>query len=171
MQIEANKVVTLSYILSNDKTGEKIEETSDHDLMEFLFGAGQVIPEFESNLVGLVMGDAFEFSIESEKAYGIEVADNIVNIPIDVFRREDNNEIDTELLQLGAVIPMNDNEGNVLRGKVVDIQEKIVKMDFNHPLAGADLHFKGEIKGVREATPDEIAHGHVHGADGHHHHH
>lgn len=170
MQIGENKVVTLSYVLSNDKTGEKIEETSEKDSMVFLFGAGQVIPQFEENLLNLSVGDSFEFSIASENAYGTEVPENVVTIPLDVFKSQETGEIDNEILFVGSVIPMSDNEGNVLRGKVVEIEEKSVRMDFNHPLAGADLHFKGEIKEIREATEDEISHGHVHGPDGHHHH-
>jgi len=64
---------------------------------------------------------------------------------------------------------MSDNEGNHMRGQVKEITTEIVKMDFNHPLAGTDLHFKGEILDLREATADELAHGHVHGPGGHHH--
>ena len=64
---------------------------------------------------------------------------------------------------------MSDNDGNQLRGKIVEVDEENVKMDFNHPLAGTDLHFSGEVLEVREATEDEIAHGHAHGPHGHHH--
>lgn len=169
MQIDVNKVVTLSYKLSNHATGEKIEETTQDNPMVFLFGAGQLIPEFESNVAGLVVGDSFDFAIPHEKAYGVESPENVVNIPIDVFNKE-NGELDTDLLKMGAIIPMTDSEGNTLRGKVTEIKERIVKMDFNHPLAGADLHFNGKVEAIREATKDELAHGHVHGPDGHHHH-
>ena len=64
---------------------------------------------------------------------------------------------------------MSDNEGNHMRGIVREINEEMVKMDFNHPLAGYDLHFAGEILAVREATKDELDHGHVHGEGGHQH--
>lgn len=168
MQIGEYKVVTLSYKLSNHATGEKIEETTQDNPLVFLYGVGQMIPDFESNIFGLNIGDNFEFSISHEKAYGAESPENVVNIPIDVFNKE-NGELDTDLLKEGAVIPMTDSEGNTLRGKVVEIKERIVKMDFNHPLAGADLHFTGRVEAIREATSDELAHGHVHGPDGHHH--
>jgi FKBP-type peptidyl-prolyl cis-trans isomerase SlyD len=65
---------------------------------------------------------------------------------------------------------MRDNDGNPLIGRVLTISDKIVEMDFNHPLAGHDLHFIGEILNVRNATNEELSHGHVHGPGGHHHH-
>jgi len=72
-------------------------------------------------------------------------------------------------LFVGNDIPMQNNEGQTLMGKVLEITDDKVKMDFNHPLAGLDLFFKGEILDVRKATAEEIEHGHVHGPEGHHH--
>ncbi len=169
MAIEANKVVTLNYKLSNHKTGEKIEETSPEHPMVFLFGTGAVIPEFEINLQGKNIGDTFEFSIESANAYGNPNPNEIVQIPVDAFLDEDGN-METEYVYVGAVVPMNDEEGNQLTGTVLAITNTYVEMDFNHPLAGTDLKFEGEIVGIREATADELAHGHAHGADGNAHH-
>jgi FKBP-type peptidyl-prolyl cis-trans isomerase SlyD len=67
------------------------------------------------------------------------------------------------------MVPMSDNDGNHLRGKILEITDEHIKMDFNHPLAGTDLHFSIEVLDVREATDEEIDHGHVHGEHGHHH--
>jgi FKBP-type peptidyl-prolyl cis-trans isomerase SlyD len=169
MAIEANKVVTLNYKLSNHKTGEKIEETSPEHPMVFLFGTGAVIPEFEINLHGKNIGETFEFSIESANAYGNPNPNEIVQIPVDAFLDEDGN-METEYVYVGAVVPMNDEEGNQLTGTVLAITNTYVEMDFNHPLAGTDLKFEGEIVGIREATTEELAHGHAHGADGQAHH-
>ncbi len=168
MTIEVNSVVSLNYKLSNHKTGEKIEETSSDNPMVFLYGVGALIPEFEENLFGKKAGDSFEFSIVSENAYGNHSEDNIVDIPISVFQDE-TGKINKNEIRVGALVPMSDNEGNHMRGQVKEITAEIVKMDFNHPLAGTDLHFKGEILDLREATADELAHGHVHGPGGHHH--
>ena len=74
-----------------------------------------------------------------------------------------------ESIQVGVSVPMSDNEGNHMRGKVLEITPEFVRMDFNHPLAGTDLQFEGKILEVREATQDELAHGHAHGPGGHHH--
>jgi FKBP-type peptidyl-prolyl cis-trans isomerase SlyD len=168
MTIEVNSVVSLNYKLSNHKTGEKIEETSSDNPMVFLYGVGSLIPEFEENLFGKKAGDSFEFSIVSENAYGNQSEDNIVAIPISVFQDE-SGKINENEIRVGALVPMSDNEGNHMRGQVKEITAEIVQMDFNHPLAGTDLHFKGEILDIRPATADELAHGHVHGPGGHHH--
>ena len=168
MTIKVNSVVSLNYKLSNHKTGEKIEETTSKNPMVFLYGVGSLIPEFEENLFGKKAGDSFEFSIVSENAYGNRSEDNIVAIPISVFQDE-TGKINENEIKVGALVPMSDNDGNHMRGQVKEITLEIVKMDFNHSLAGIDLHFKGEILDLREATADELAHGHVHGPGGHQH--
>ncbi len=168
MTIKVNSVVSLNYKLSNHKTGEKIEETTSKNPMVFLYGVGSLIPEFEENLFGKKAGDSFDFSIVSENAYGNRSEDNIVSIPISVFQDE-TGKINENEIKVGALVPMSDNDGNHMRGQVKEITAEIVKMDFNHSLAGIDLHFKGEILDLSEETADELAHGHVHGPGGHQH--
>lgn len=168
MKIDVNSVVTLHYKLSNNLTGDHIEETKEDAPMEFLYGIERVIPKFEESIFGLSAGESFEFDIPSAEAYGELSADHIAELPISIFQEKDG-KIDEKFIFEGAVVPMRDNEGNSLHGKVLQITNEIVKMDFNHPLAGIDLRFKGQILTVRSATADEISHGHSHGAHGHHH--
>ena len=168
MTIDINSVVSLNYKLSNHKSGAHIEETNSDNPLVFLFGVGQLMPEFEDNLQGKKAGDKFDFAIESANAYGPYSEDNIVMIPKTVFHTEEGEFNDDEI-KVDAVVPMSDNEGNHMRGIVREINEEMVKMDFNHPLAGYDLHFAGDILAVREATKDELDHGHVHGEGGHQH--
>ena len=168
MTIEANMVVSLNYKLTNHKTGEKIEETTSENPMVFLFGVQSIIPDFEVNIAGKKVGETFAFAIESENAYGEVTDEQIATIPVDVFFLEDGKMNEEEIF-VGALVPMSDNEGNQLLGKVLEINDEFVKMDFNHPLAGTDLHFEGEILDVRPATEEELAHGHVHGEHGHQH--
>jgi FKBP-type peptidyl-prolyl cis-trans isomerase SlyD len=168
MQIDQNKVVSLTYKLSNHQTGEKIEETSTENPLLFLYGVGQMIPDFEANLAGKKIGDTFSFSIAAALAYGERDEQQIATIPISVFHDE-AGKFDAAYFKVGAMIPMSDNEGNQLRGTIIEVNSSDVKMDFNHPLAGTDLFFEGEILEVREATADELAHGHAHGPGGHHH--
>ncbi|HWY35747.1 MAG TPA: hypothetical protein VNX68_13965, partial [Nitrosopumilaceae archaeon] len=78
-------------------------------------------------------------------------------------------KFDEERVKIGEELPMLDAEGHEMYGLVVQVGEEHVTMDFNHPLAGHDLHFSGEILEVRDATPEELDHGHVHGPHGHHH--
>lgn len=168
MTIQDLVVVSLNYKLSNHKTGEKIEETTAENPMVFLFGVGGIIPEFEENIRGKQVGDAFDFAINAENAYGESNEDMIAMIPLNVFV-EDGGELDTNMFKVGAIVPMSDSEGNHLRGTILEVTGEYIKMDFNHPLAGTDLHFSGEILSIRPATQDEIDHGHAHGPGGHHH--
>jgi FKBP-type peptidyl-prolyl cis-trans isomerase SlyD len=168
MQITPNTVVSLNYKLSNHHTGEKIEETSVENPLVFLFGVQSMIPEFEQQIAGKIKGDKVSFSITAENAYGTYQDEQVAMIPANIFHNEDG-KFDSEFFFIGATIPMSDNEGNHLRGKILEITDENVKMDFNHPLAGTDLLFDVEVLEVREATTDEIDHGHVHGEHGHHH--
>jgi FKBP-type peptidyl-prolyl cis-trans isomerase SlyD len=168
MQITSNKVVSLKYKLSNHQSGEKIEETNEQNPLVFLYGVGGLIPEFEENLAGKIVGDSFDFHIIASNAYGDHDQEHIAMIPSNVFH-DDNGNFDNDMFQVGAMIPMSDSEGNHMHGKIVEVDSENVKMDFNHPLAGTDLHFQGEILDIREATEDELAHGHVHGEHGHQH--
>ncbi|MBW6492104.1 MAG: FKBP-type peptidyl-prolyl cis-trans isomerase [Lentimicrobium sp.] len=168
MTITNNKVVSLSYELKLDNSqGETVEITDADSPLVFLYGAGNMLPKFEQNLKNLKIDDNFEFTLVAEDAYGPIINEAIIDLPIDIFMVED--KIDPEMLRIGNVIPMQDNEGNPLEGLVIGVDENSVKMDFNHPMAGKNLHFAGKILDLRDATSEEITHGHVHGAHGHQH--
>lgn len=170
MIIEDKTVVTLNYRLTVDENGSEleVEKTTIENPFVFLFGAGQLLPEFETNLAGKGVGDAFDFRISAENGYGLSDVQNIVAIPIEVFA-DDSGKTDDELLKVGNVLPMADNSGKKYQGKIKEVQEEQVIMDFNHPLADKELHFTGDVVEIRVATPEELAHGHVHGTGGHHH--
>lgn len=171
MQITANTVVAVTYKLNSHPEGgeEKFVEEADHsNPLVFLFGVGGMIPGFESSLNGLKTGDKFDFKIKPEDAYGEKHPDNIIELPVEAFKNE-KGEVQRDLLKVGNIIPMQDNEGHHMRGIVTKVGINEVTMDFNHPLAGHHLRFEGEVISVRSATPDELAHGHVHGPGGHHH--
>lgn len=169
-QISPNKVVTITYDLSvTDENQEKVlVESAEADApMVFLFGQSGLPEEFESQLSGKAAGDAFQFSLTPEQAYGDYDQQAVVDIPKNVF--EVDGKIDEEMLQEGNFLPMSDNQGNHMQGKIVEIGTETVKMDFNHPLAGMVMHFDGKVADVREATKEEMDHGHVHGEGGHQH--
>ena len=168
MQITKNTVVSLNYVLKRDDAkGEIIEETKAGDPLVFLYGNGQMLPKFEEHLSTLKTGDAFEFTLSSEEAYGELDQDAIIDLDKSIFEVE--GKIDTEMLAIGNVIPMRDDQGHMLQGIVVNVGDEMVRMDFNHPMAGNVLHFKGNVIEVREASAEELSHGHAHGAGGHHH--
>ena len=168
MKIETHKVVSLKYRLTNDKSGDLIEETNESNPLVFLFGVGSMLADFERNLENKIKGDGFSFSIKAKQAYGEYNAANVDDLPANIFHDETGN-FDHVMFQVGSVVPMSDGQGNHLRGTILEISDDIVKMDFNHPLAGTDLCFQGEILDIRDASKDEIDHGHVHGEHGHHH--
>ncbi len=172
MIIESNKVVSVNYKLTakKDKTSEEahIETADDSHPFVFLFGAGGLLEAFEKNLGGKKVGDGFDFYIDAANAYGLHDENHIVSIPVDAFH-DDKGKFDSEHIQLGKIVPMMDNHGNRLQGLVKEITIQHVRMDFNHPLAGHELHFVGKVLEIRNATPDELSHGHVHGPGGHHH--
>jgi FKBP-type peptidyl-prolyl cis-trans isomerase SlyD len=170
MKIAKDAVVSVTYNLKAGATGstvEEIESVDETNPLVFLFGSGMMIPGFETNLDGLTKGDSFNFSIQPADAYGSVDKEAVVKLPVEIFKVE--GVIDFSILKIGNLIPMSDQSGNMLQGRVLAYDEKEVTMDFNHPLAGKDLHFTGTVVGVREATPEEISHGHVHGEGGVHH--
>ena len=168
MQITKNTVVSLSYILKrDDANGEIIEETKAGDPLMFLYGNGQMLPKFEEHLSTLSTGDDFEFTLSSADAYGEMDQDAIIDLEKSIFMVD--GKTDNEMLSIGNVIPMRDDQGNMLQGIVVSVTDDLVRMDFNHPMAGNTLHFKGNVIEVREASAEELSHGHAHGAGGHHH--
>lgn len=162
MVVEKDKVVSVTYELRKDSLeGEVVESVSEDRPLTFLYGVGGLLAKFEENLKGLSPGEQFAFSLTAEEAYGEINRDAIVNVPLQAF--EINGQVDQSLLQVGNVIPMQDNTGNKLNGVVLELTNENVKMDFNHPLAGDNLYFQGEVSEVREATEEELQHGHVHG--------
>ena len=126
-----------------------------------------MIPAFEDNLAGLSVGDTFAFGIEAAQAYGVYDETALVEVPKQIFEQDD--KIPDGLLEIGNVLPLQDQEGNRMQGMVAWVGLDNVKLDFNHPMAGVDLFFTGHVEEVRDAEPSELEHGHVHGAGGHHH--
>ncbi len=158
MIAEKNNVISIVYELRTDsKDGEVVESLNSENPLTFLFGTGGLLPKFEEHLSGLKSGDNFEFNLNIEDAYGPIVENAIVHVPKSVF--EVDGKIDENLMKIGSMVPMMDAEGRRLNGKVITIEGDAVQMDFNHPMAGNDLFFKGEVSDIREATAEELSQG------------
>lgn len=164
MTIEKNIVVAASYQLMVE--GEIADMAEKDSPLVFIFGSGALLPDFETNIVGLSVGDTFDFTLTPEQGYGVHSEENLIELPIDLFIQDGER---VEALQLGATLPMEGQNGEVYHGTVAHIGLEKVKMDFNHPLAGKTLQFSGEVHELREATAEELEHGHVHGPGGHQH--
>jgi FKBP-type peptidyl-prolyl cis-trans isomerase SlyD len=166
MKIEPQHVVSLTYDLyvkQEDGTEALVESATEEQPLTFLYGGGQMLPKFEENLSALSTGDQYDFRLAAEDAYGQYDDEAVANLPKEMFQG-------TEIPEIGSVLPLQDNNGNHFQGQVVSVAEDGVIVDLNHPMAGQDLHFKGNIINVRPATPEELSHSHAHGPDGHHHH-
>lgn len=151
MKIENGKWVAVEYSLfENDAQGELLEETEDNDLFGFIFGEVPILDGFAKALEGKKVGDPFSVAIPAAEAYGEENPDAIVELEKSVFIAD--GEVDDDLLEVGETLPMTDDDGNELLGLIIEVKLNSVIMDFNHPLAGVDLFFDGEVKEVREAT-------------------
>lgn len=162
MTVSQNKVVSLTYELRvNGNNGNIIESVDRNAPLTFVFGSGSLLPKFEDNLAGLKVGDQFDFDLSSEDAYGNYDEGSVIKVPIGAFQID--GKVDYELVKLGNKIPMQDSEGHRLTGVVKLVDSDSVTMDFNHPLAGNHLYFKGEITDVRQASEEELMHGHAHG--------
>lgn len=161
MTVDKNTVVSVSYELrANDSQGEIIEVTEKVHPFEFIFGSGYTLEKFDEKLKGLKAGDAFSFVLSADDAYGQINEDAVLELPKSVF--EVDGEIEEGLLEVDNVVPMQDKDGNHYEGIVLEVADDYVVLDFNHPLAGEDLCFTGEVIGVRAATQAELEHGHVH---------
>jgi FKBP-type peptidyl-prolyl cis-trans isomerase SlyD len=165
MQISPNKVVGITYTLTL-QNGEIADTATAERPFVFIHGIGQTLEAFDKNLHGLDAGAAFKFSLTPDEGYGVSSPDMVISLSKSIFEGPD---VPADLLELGNMVPMQDQEGNPLNGVIVEITDDQVKMDFNHPLADQDLHFEGTVISVRDASADELDHGHVHGDGGHQH--
>jgi len=159
MKITANKSVSAEYELyvDGELEGEQelMEKATAEEPLRFIYGVGMMLPKFEENLFGLQVGDKFDFTINNEEAYGQYDDDSVLDLERSVF--EIDGKLDEEMIFEGNVVPLMDNEGNRVNAQVVTITDTHVTVDLNHPLAGENLHFKGSVLEVREATEKEIA--------------
>jgi FKBP-type peptidyl-prolyl cis-trans isomerase SlyD len=168
MTVGDNKVVSMTYTLREESaSGEMIQKVTQDRPFIYLFGIGGLLPSFKANLEGLNAGDDFSFRLKNDEAYGLPSDDNIIRLDKKVF--EIDGVFDEAAIQVGEVIPMEDEHGYPLTGKILEVDDDNVLVDFNHPLAGLNLYFEGKILDIREATYEELAHGHVHGPHDHHH--
>jgi FKBP-type peptidyl-prolyl cis-trans isomerase SlyD len=161
MKIEKHKVVTVTYDLRTEShESQIIESATEERPLSFIFGTEMMLPAFEANLAGKEQGDNFQFMLSSAEAYGEASEKNIIDLPRTAFEVE--GKVEEGLLVVDNIISLQDPQGNVFDGRVAEIKGDIVTMDFNHPMAGKDLYFTGRIIGVRDATAEELDHGHVH---------
>ena len=157
METVENKYITLAYKLYSIENGENefTEEAPAEHPFQFISGLGLTLEAFESQVKDLKKGDKFDFTIKAEEAYGEYDEEHVIDLPKNIFEIE--GKFDSERVVEGAVIPLMTSEGQRINGSVVEVKDDVVVMDMNHPLAGCDLNFVGEVTENRPATNDELA--------------
>ena len=152
-EITENKVATVHYTGTLPDSGEEFDSSIGRDPLTFLVGHKQMIPGFERELMGSKIGDKVEFTLSAQDAYGEHNPDAVQQVPNDMFGDIKPEVGMTLMTDLGPI-------------RVTQIGEGTVTVDFNHALAGESLTFNVEVVEVRDATEEEISHGHAHGPGG-----
>ena len=161
MQISKNKVVSIGFKLT-DAQGSLIDESTTEEPLMYIQGIGSFIPAVEQALEGKEAGDELKVTVTPEEGFGQRDEDLVHSVPRDRFQSADQ-------LEVGMQVQGQDDSGTPAIFTVVGVDDQNIKLDGNHPLAGMTLNFDVKISEVRDATAEEIDHGHVHGPGGHHH--
>lgn len=152
-QIENDVIVNLAFTLTVD--GEVIDEATAEDPFFYLHGHENVITGIENAVNGMKIGDSKSFDVKPEDGYGEPDPDGIMHLP--------RTEFPEDLpLEVGMELEMRDEDGRIVYATVGSMTKSMVKLDFNHPLAGKDLHFDVTVLDLQTPSPEELAHGHVH---------
>ena len=168
MKVESQKVVTLQYNLyvDGENGNEEIMEKATADApLVYCHGEGMMLPAFEQAMEGLVVGDEFDFRIPCEQAYGEYDTDGVLELDKKMFYNGDG-EFDSERVYVGAIVPMNTADGQIINAQIAEITKERVTIDLNHPLAGENLHFVGKVLDIRQVTEGELKALHHRGCGG-----
>jgi FKBP-type peptidyl-prolyl cis-trans isomerase SlyD len=160
MNIGKSRVVEFHYTLRSE-SGDELDSSRERQPMAYLHGAGNIIAGLEDAMEGRAVGDRFEVAVSPEQAYGVRNEGNVQRIPL---KRLGN----IARPRPGQVLALQTQQGQV-QVTVVKVGRFNVDVDANHPLAGQVLNFEVEVVSVREATDEELSHGHAHGPGGHQH--
>ncbi|HHI94529.1 MAG TPA: peptidylprolyl isomerase [Gammaproteobacteria bacterium] len=160
MTIAENKVVTLHYTLTDDE-GTVIDQSDDGSFL-YLHGASNIIPGLENALTGKASGDELKVTVSPEEGYGERDDARLESVPREMF------PADAEI-EAGMQFHAEGPEGEMMTVTVAGVEGDTVKIDGNHPLAGVQLNFDVKVIEIRDASAEEVEHGHVHGPDGHQH--
>ncbi|MBN8821047.1 MULTISPECIES: peptidylprolyl isomerase [Spirosoma] len=155
MNITKNKVAAIHYTLRDDQ-GTILDSSQGRDPLYYLHGAQNLIPGMEEGLEGRTKGDHFQIDVTPEKGYGKRDPQLVEAVPRRAFGGQN--------IEVGMQFQTNDGQVVTVTG----VDPENITVDANHPLADQNLHFDVEVIEVRDASPEELAHGHVHGPGGHH---
>lgn len=161
-RIADNKVVAIHYTLTLD-SGDQVDSSRGGEPLLYLHGFGNIVPGLEEQLVTHPVGAKLMVSVPAAKGYGERQPDAVRKVPRTAFPKN-------APLKKGMQFGVQDDEGEVVPVWVVGVEKDEVELTFDHPLAGETLHFEVEVMSIRDASKEEMQHGHPHGPGGHHHH-
>ncbi len=153
MKIENKRVVQIHYTLKDDQ-GEILDSSAGKSPLPYIHGVGALIPGLEKQLLGKQAGDKFTAVVAPADGYGEYDEEQVFEVPVSEFEGDDE-------LELGMQIQLDTESGPAI-ATIVHMEEDVITLDLNHPLAGTTLNFEVEVIEVREATQQELDHGHVH---------
>ena len=158
LKVADGQVVEMEYTLKVD--GETIDTSEERGPIEFLQGVGNIIPGLERALYGMTVGESKDVVVAAGDGYGEMDGEAYMEVPRDQFPEDIPMEVGTQL-------ELHDEAGHPMVARIDQVGDTTVRLDFNHPLAGKDLHFAVKIAGLRPATDEELDHGHVHSGHDH----
>ncbi|RME90455.1 MAG: peptidylprolyl isomerase [Anaerolineae bacterium] len=151
--VQDGQVVSMEYTLRVD--GEVIDSSEGHEPFEYIQGAGNIIPGLEREMYGMAIGESKEVTIAAKDGYGEVDEEAFIDVPRDRFPP-------SIPLKEGVELQVSDQSGRPMYARIHEVGDETVRLDFNHPLAGKELHFSVKVVGLRDATDEEMAHRHVH---------
>ncbi len=158
--VQNNAVVAIAYTLKDD-AGQILDQTETSQPLHYLHGHQNIIPGLEASLSGVAVGEKKQVRVNPEEGYGNYNPDLTFKVGRELFQGEPPKE--------GAMVQLGIESGETVIASVVGFQDDHVLLDGNHPLSGKVLHFEVEVVGIRQASAEELQHGHPHGPGGHHH--
>jgi FKBP-type peptidyl-prolyl cis-trans isomerase SlyD len=161
MTITQNSAVSFHYTLTDDQ-GQQIDSSAGQEPLAYLHGAGNIIPGLEKALEGKSAGDQLQVEVSAEEGYGPVQQELIQDVPREAFQG-------VETIEVGMQFEAQTGQGGAVPVTVTAVTDETVTVDGNHPLAGKALNFDVTIADVREASAEELEHGHIHGPGGHNH--
>ena len=158
--VQNDVVVSMEYTLKID--GEVIDSSDGHDPLEFLTGYGNIIPGLEDEMIGMKVGDSKDVVVAPADGYGEYDDEAFLDVP--------RNQFPADMpVEEGLELTVRDDSGEGRYARIESVEGDTVRLNFNHPLAGDELHFSVKVVALRQPTDEELEHGHVHAGDGHHH--
>src|SRR3954452_20919270 len=161
MQIVDQKAVTIHYTLKDDE-GTVLDSSKGREPLGYLHGVGNIVPGLEKALAGKAAGDSVQVTLTPEGGYGTRDDKNVRNVPLRKLSEGSDKKV-----TVGTQCQLRTRDG-IQMATVTSVRGDYATVDLNHPLAGMTLHFDVEVVAVRDATAEELTHGHIHEPGGHH---